>query len=83
MFDIAGVAKPKNMENNECGDVCLAAGAESVAVQNVLIEKLADRIVRATFTAQFSASPCQREHRRYKILRDNRQAPIRLPVVSA
>ena len=50
MFDIAGVAKPKNMENNECGDVCVAAGAESVAVQNVLIEKLADRIVRVTIS---------------------------------
>ncbi len=50
MFDIAGVAKPKNMENKECGDVCLAAGAESVAVQNVLIEKLADRIVRVTIS---------------------------------
>ena len=64
MFDIAGVAKPKNMENNECGDVYLAAGAESVAVQNVLIEKLADRIVRVTISfahdeiTRLSWDPC-------------------------
>jgi len=64
MFDIAGVAKPKNMENNECGDERVAAGAESVAVQNALIEKLADKIVRVTISfahdeiTRLSWDPC-------------------------
>ena len=43
----------------------------------------AARSRRFLFTAQFSASPCQREHRRYKIPHDNRRPPIRLQVVSA
>jgi len=50
MFDIAGWLSQKNMGNNECGDERVAAGAESVAVQNALIEKLADKIVRVTIS---------------------------------
>ena len=64
MFDIAGWLSQKNMENDECGDVRLAAGAESVAVPNALIEKLADSIVRVTISfahdeiTRLSWDPC-------------------------